>query len=153
MEYFAFTLSRTESDGLIDRIVASFATNGFGLWALEVKATGEFIGFTGLLIPSFEAAFTPTVEVGWRLSRGVWGNGAATEAAQASLSVAFDVHGLGEVVSFTSEHNTRSRAVMERLGMTHDPDDDFDHPALVGHRLARHVLYRMTADRWRAMTS
>jgi RimJ/RimL family protein N-acetyltransferase len=150
MEYFASTLGRTESDGFIDRIVASFARNGFGLWALEVRATGEFIGFTGLSIPSFEAAFMPNIEVGWRLSRGAWGNGFATEAARASLRVAFDEHGLSEVVSFTSEHNTRSRAVMERLAMTHDPDDDFDHPALAGHRLARHVLYRMPVDRWRA---
>ena len=149
MEDFASGLSRRESDELIDRIEAAFAERGFGLWALEVKATGEFIGFTGLWVPSFEAAFTPTVEIGWRLARGAWGHGFATEAAKASLHEGFLEHGLPEVVALTYEHNARSRAVMERLGMKRDPSDDFDHPALAGHRLARHVLYRMPSDRWR----
>jgi ribosomal-protein-alanine N-acetyltransferase len=149
-QYLPAPLSRGESDDLVDRIEASFDANGFGLWALEVKATGEFIGFTGLSVPRFEAAFMPTVEVGWRLARSAWGKGFATEAARASLDCGFGEHGLDEVVSFTTETNAPSRAVMHRLGMTGDPDDDFDHPTLTGHRLVRHVLYRMPADRWRA---
>jgi len=151
MEYFPSTLSRRESDEFIDRIEAGFAAHEFGLWALEVKGNGEFIGFTGLWVPSFEAAFTPTVEIGWRLARGAWGSGFATEAADASLRAGFLEHRLPEVVSFTYEKNARSRAVMERLNMTRDPRDDFDHPALEGHPLARHVLYRITADRWRTL--
>jgi ribosomal-protein-alanine N-acetyltransferase len=151
MEHFPSPLSPRESDELIERIEAGFVAQGFGLWALEVKATGEFIGFTGVSVPSFEAAFTPTVEVGWRLARRAWGNGFATEAARASLDVAFCDFGLPEVVSFTFEGNARSRAVMERLGMTHDPSADFDHPKIAaGHRVVRHVLYRMPADRWPA---
>jgi RimJ/RimL family protein N-acetyltransferase len=119
------------------------------LWALELGATGQFIGSTGLSVPRFDAAFTPAVEIGWRLARAAWGFGYATEAATAALDVAFDTFGLDEVVSFTAEGNERSRAVMRRLGMSHDAAEDFDHPSLpVGHRLCRHVLYRITAARW-----
>ena len=150
MEHFPAPLSRIESDGFVDRIEAGFASHGFGLWALEMRSTGAFIGFTGLSVPSFEAAFTPTVEVGWRLARDAWGYGFATEAARAALDDGFREHRLVEIVSFTFEGNARSRAVMERLGMTHDPGEDFDHPTIQGHRLARHVLYRMAVDRWLA---
>jgi RimJ/RimL family protein N-acetyltransferase len=153
MEYFPSTLDRRQSDDFIDQIEAGFAARGFGLWALEVKANREFIGFTGLSVPSFEAAFTPAVEIGWRLARGAWGNGYTTEAAEASLREGFVEHLLPEVVSFTYQKNVRSRAVMERLDMTRDPRDDFDHPVLEDHPLARHVLYRITADRWRALVS
>jgi len=149
MEFFPSTLSGPESDALVERIEAGFDQYGFGLWALEVRSSGEFIGFTGLSVPRFEAPFMPVVEVGWRLARDAWGNGYATEAAVVALREGFDSSGLDEIVSFTWEGNFRSRAVMERLGMTHDPADDFDHPSLVGHRLSRHVLYRMRANRWR----
>lgn len=151
MAHFPALLSREESDALVERIEAGFDQHGFGLWALEVRSTGAFIGFTGLAVPSFEAAFTPAVEIGWRLQRSAWGQGYATEAARAALEVAFDEIGLHEVVSFTSTLNEQSLAVMHRLGMTHDPADDFDHPrVLPGSPLRRHVLYRLTANRWRA---
>jgi ribosomal-protein-alanine N-acetyltransferase len=143
MEQFPARLTRTESDALADQIEAGFAAHGFGLWAVEVQATGEFIGFTGLSVPSFEAHFTPAVEIGWRLARPAWGRGYASEAARRALRAAFDDYGLPEVVSFTSITNVRSRAVMRRIGMTHDPADDFGHPRLPpDHRLHRHVLYR-----------
>ncbi len=146
MGYFPVRLTRTESDQLLDSIEAGFDQRGYGLWALELRTTGEFIGFTGLDIPSFEAYFTPAVEVGWRLTRSAWGQGYATEAARASLAYGFEEADLEEVVSFTSAANLRSRAVMERIGMTHDPADDFDHPDLeAADRLSRHVLYRMSA--------
>jgi RimJ/RimL family protein N-acetyltransferase len=148
MAYFPSVLTRQESDELVDRIEAGFVARGFGLWALELKSTGQMIGFTGLSVPSFEAAFTPVVEIGWRLARVAWGNGFATEAAKDCLNSGFTEHGLSEIVSFTFEGNARSRSVMERLGMTHDPSEDFDHPNLGGHRLARHVLYRLPANRW-----
>ncbi len=146
MDYFPSRLTRAQSDQLISRIEAGFDQRGYGLWALELRATDELIGFTGLDTPSFEAHFTPAVEVGWRLARSAWHNGYATEAARASLAFGFEEAGLEEIVSFTSIVNLRSRAVMERIGMTHDPADDFDHPDLeVGDRLSRHVLYRMSA--------
>jgi RimJ/RimL family protein N-acetyltransferase len=149
MEHFTATLTRDESDALIDRIEAGFEERGFGLWAVEIAGTGQFIGFTGLSVPRFEARFTPAVEIGWRLARSCWGHGYASEAARRALSFAFDDLGLGEVVSFTSTTNLRSQAVMKRLGMTYDPADDFDHPFVdEGHRLQRHVLWRITADRW-----
>jgi ribosomal-protein-alanine N-acetyltransferase len=151
MAHFPAPLSREKSDALVDRIEAGFEEHGFGLWALEARSTGAFIGFTGLAVPSFEAAFTPAVEIGWRLQRSAWGQGYATEAARAALAVAFDQIGLREVVSFTSTANDQSQAVMRRLGMTHDPADDFDHPRVPpGSPLRRHVLYRLTERRWRA---
>jgi ribosomal-protein-alanine N-acetyltransferase len=144
MEHFPAMLSRAESDELIERIEAGFEENGFGLWALELRDSGEFVGFTGLSVPSFEAHFTPAVEVGWRLARSAWGEGYATEAARATLDFGFGEVGLDEVVSFTTPANQRSRAVMERLSMSHDPADDFDHPSLpASHVLRRHVLYRL----------
>ncbi len=143
MEHFPELLSRGQSDELVERIKVGFAENGFGLWALEVRATGEFIGFAGLAVPDFEAHFMPAVEIGWRLARSAWGNGYATEAALAALALGFDEVGLAEIVSFTAPANRRSRAVMERLGMSRDPRDDFDHPGLpAGHPLRPHVLYR-----------
>jgi RimJ/RimL family protein N-acetyltransferase len=150
MAHFPAPLSREESDAFIDRIEAGFDEHGFGLWALEVRSSGVFIGFTGLAVPSFEAAFTPAVEIGWRLQRSAWGAGYAAEAARAALDVAFDQIGLREVVSFTSTVNERSQAVMRRLGMTHDPADDFDHPRVPPGPLRRHVLYRMAEVRWPA---
>jgi RimJ/RimL family protein N-acetyltransferase len=149
MKYFPAMLTRDLSDALVDRIEEGFGRRGFGLWALEVAEDRKFIGFTGLSIPAFDAHFTPAVEIGWRLARPSWGNGYATEAARRVLSTAFAGHGLAEIVSFTSRANVRSQAVMRRIGMTHDPADDFDHPRLPpGHPLRRHVLWRLTASRW-----
>jgi RimJ/RimL family protein N-acetyltransferase len=144
MEHFPAVLSRTQSDDLIEAIEAGFEVRGFGLWALETRGGGEFIGFTGLSVPAFEAHFMPAVEVGWRLARSAWGKGYATEAARAALAFGFDEVGLEEVVSFTVPGNRRSRAVIERLGMSHDPAGDFDHPGLpAGHPQRHHVLYRL----------
>ncbi|GII58308.1 N-acetyltransferase [Planotetraspora thailandica] len=147
MEHFPAVLSRAESDAMADRIAADIADRGFGLWAVE--ADGAFIGFTGLSVPRFTAAFTPCVEIGWRLARHAWGHGYATEAATAALGDGFTRLGLTEVVSFTAVPNLRSQAVMRRLGMSHDPAEDFDHPAVAeGSPLRRHVLYRISAERW-----
>jgi ribosomal-protein-alanine N-acetyltransferase len=145
MEYFPSRLSRAASDAMIDRAEAAFEERGFAWWALEVTATGEFIGFTGLAVPRFEAHFMPAVEIGWRLARSAWGHGYATEAALRALRFAFDDLHLPEVVSFTTHTNQRSQAVMRRLGMTHDPADDFAHPQLPpDNPLRPHVLYRAT---------
>ncbi|GAA0373047.1 GNAT family N-acetyltransferase [Microbispora corallina] len=146
MEHFPAPLSREQSDALADRVEEGFEEHGFGLWAVE--AGGEFIGFTGLSVPRFTAHFTPCVEIGWRLARSAWGHGYATEAARAALADGFGRAGLTEVVSFTAVSNLRSQAVMRRLGMTHDPAEDFDHPALFDDSpLRRHVLYRLHAPR------
>ncbi|GAA4901389.1 GNAT family N-acetyltransferase [Streptomonospora salina] len=147
MAHFPAVLTRAESDTRADRIEADLAEHGFGLWALEVAATGAFIGFAGLNPARFPAHFTPAVEVGWRLARHAWGYGYATEAARAAVAFGFDRCGTEEIVSFTSRTNVRSQAVMRRLGMRCDSADDFDHPQLpAGHRLTPHVLYRLSAD-------
>lgn len=144
MAHFPETLGRGASDALMKAIEVGFERHGFGLWALQPREGGELLGFTGLAVPDFEAHFTPAVEIGWRLARTAWGHGYATEAARAALEFGFEQALLDEVVSFTVVDNLRSRAVMERLGMSHDPADDFDHPSLpAGHPLARHVLYRL----------
>jgi RimJ/RimL family protein N-acetyltransferase len=150
MEHFPEPLDRTRSDAFVDRVEEVFEQRGFGFWAVEEAATGRFIGFTGLWVPRFEAQFTPAVEIGWRLARAAWGHGYASEAARRALTFAFEDLELPEVVSFTARTNLRSQAVMRRIGMTHDPADDFDHPSVAeGDRLRPHVLWRIDSDRWR----
>jgi ribosomal-protein-alanine N-acetyltransferase len=153
MHHFPQPLTRRESDVLADRLDAFIEREGWGLWAMEVRATGRFIGFTGLARPGFEAPFLPAVEIGWRLAREAWGHGFATEAARAAAAFAFEELQLEEIVSFTVPANERSRAVMRRLGMHHDPVGDFDHPLVEQAHLRRHVLYRLTAAQWRAAQS
>jgi RimJ/RimL family protein N-acetyltransferase len=151
MEHFPAPLTREESNTMVQRIEAHFEHHGFGLWALEVPGVAAFAGFVGLMIPRFEAPFTPCVEIGWRLAFDHWGRGYAPEAARAVLRFAFERVRLSEIVSFTAVGNLRSRRVMEKIGMSHDPDSDFDHPALpAGHALERHVLYRIRPTRARA---
>ena len=115
MEHFPSPLTRQESDALVDRIEAHFDEHGYGLWAVE--ADGVFIGFTGLVWQTWEASFTPALEVGWRLARAAWGRGYATEAASAALGVAFGAAALARVWSITAVTNVRSQAVMRRLGL------------------------------------
>lgn len=147
MEFFPALLRRAQSDALVAKIEAHFRKHGFGMYAAELRSTEAFIGFIGLNVPSFRAHFTPCVEIGWRLSPEAWGQGLATEGALAVLKYAREVLALDELVSFTVPANTRSRRVMEKLGMSHDPRDDFDHPQLPpGHPLRRHVLYRLRLD-------
>jgi RimJ/RimL family protein N-acetyltransferase len=143
MRYFPGTSTKEESDNLARKFINHFAEHGFGLFATELKSTGEFIGFVGLNIPNFEAHFTPCVEIGWRLAKEHWNKGYATEAALAVIQYGFGELELKEIVSFTAVQNTPSRKVMEKIGMVHNPADDFDHPKLeAGHWLLRHVLYR-----------
>jgi RimJ/RimL family protein N-acetyltransferase len=137
--------TRAQTDAAIDRMMANWAENGFGLWCVDLD--GQSIGFTGLNRPWFEAAFTPCVEVGWRLSSAHWGHGYAPEAGRAALDFGFDVVGLHEIVSFTAAVNHKSRRVMEKLGMARDRGADFDHPSVPkGDPLRPHVLYRLSAD-------
>ncbi len=144
MEYFPAMLSRTESDTFVDRIENHFDAHGFGLWAAELTETREFIGYVGLWPATLKAPFTPAVEVGWRLARQFWGYGYAPEAARSAIADGFDRLGLIEIVSFTTATNVKSRRVMEKLGMTHDISDDFEHPSVPrGNPLRLHVLYRL----------
>jgi RimJ/RimL family protein N-acetyltransferase len=146
MRHFPATLSRAESDALAGAIEDHFARHGFGLWVVEVPGVASFAGYVGLAVPAFTAPFTPCVEIGWRLARAFWGRGYATEAARAIAAFAFETLGLPELVSFTVPDNAASRRVMEKLRMTRDPSEDFDHPSLpAGHPLRRHVLYRLRA--------
>jgi ribosomal-protein-alanine N-acetyltransferase len=146
MEHFPAPLSRAQSEAFVcDRIVPHFAEHGYGLWAVEVPGVAPFIGFVGLQASSFEAHFTPCVEIGWRLAAPYWGRGYATEAARAAIGFGFAEANLEEIVSFTVPANRRSIAVMERLGMTYA--GEFQHPNLPpGNPLRTHVLYRLRAQ-------
>lgn len=144
MRYFPSTLTRPESDALVDRIEEHFVEHGYGLWALE--AQGRFVGLTGLLWATWESDFTPALEVGWRLGRSAWGRGYASEAATAAVARGFE--DVDSIVSFTATSNQPSRRVMERIGLRHV--DDFEHPRLPDrHPLRRHVLYRADRLTWR----
>ena len=148
MEFFPSPLARAESDALADRIEAAFELQGWGFWAVESKAGGDFIGFVGLAVPRADLPFSPCVEVGWRLAREHWGQGYASEAARVALNAGFEQLGLAQIVSFAVLANRRSRAVMERIGMA-DTGEDFDHPALAADSpLRRHCLYRITRVQW-----
>ena len=149
MEFFPWTLTMLETQALMSVMIERTASDGFSFAPVEEKQTGRFIGFVGLNRPRHDPAlpFEPCVEIGWRLLPSAWGKGYATEAARAWLGFGFETLGLSEIVAMTTEHNTASRAVMERLGMRYDPRDDFDHPGVEqGHALQRHVLYRLRRD-------
>ncbi len=143
MEYFAAPLLPAESDAMIQRIQSHMDRHGFGFFAAALRDTGELIGMVGMSHVPFEAHFTPCVEIGWRIAAAYWNRGFATEGARECLRYAREVLALAEVVAFTVPGNLRSRRVMEKLGMTRNPEDDFEHPRLPeGHPLRRHVLYR-----------
>ena len=148
MEFFASPPSPAASDASIDAWQAQLTAQGWSNWAVELRESGEFIGFTGLSVPRRTFSFSPCVEVGWRLARKFWGKGFATEAARTALQVAFERLALPEVVSFTAVGNLRSRAVMERIGM-HNTNQDFEHPGIIeGHPLRLHCLYRISSAQW-----
>ncbi|KYG64138.1 GNAT family acetyltransferase [Bdellovibrio bacteriovorus] len=144
MEHFPATLSRQETQSLIDRMNTNHNKDGYSFMACELKSTGDFIGFVGLSYFTQETHFSPCVEVGWRLHKRFWGQGYAPEGAKAVIKYAFEVLKVPEVIAMTAVGNLNSRRVMEKIGMTYNPQDDFDHPKVEdGHRLKRHVLYRI----------
>ena len=154
VEYLPSPISETESQQFAARIQKHFAEHGYGLYALERREDTSFLGFTGLNWTLFESHFTPALEVGWRLARDAWGQGYATEAARACLDHAFRETPVPEIVSFTVPANHRSIAVMERLRLTRDPEDDFVHPRLgKDHALGPHVLYRIARGDWPSLGS
>jgi ribosomal-protein-alanine N-acetyltransferase len=142
MRFFAGTLTRAESDAYAARHIQLLIEHGMGKWAVEVRGGAPFIGAVGLQPMSYEASFTPAIEVAWRLHRDHWGKGYATEAARAAIQDGFDRLGLREIVAVTALPNLPSQRVMQRLGMVRDME--YDHPRLPeGHPLRRHVLYRI----------
>lgn len=148
MEYFPAPLTREESNAIADRSEFLIEDRGWGAWATQIKSTGEFIGFVGLHIPQDDLPVSPCVEILWRLARVHWRQGFATEAARGALHIGFEVLGLPEIVSFTVPSNTRSRAIMERLGMQMDAAT-FEHPGVPdGHLLRTHCTYRLSRDGW-----
>jgi len=154
MEFFPSILSKKESDELAAKINKHYGDNGYTLYAISLKETKEFIGFVGLLnVEKSTQYFAPSVEIGWRLTKECWGKGYATEAARAVLAYGFTELKLKEIVSFTAVINKPSQRVMEKIGLTHNKNDDFDHPKLEENSpLLRHVLYRLTREEWKSTT-
>ena len=152
MRYFPAPISPEQSDASIDHWLQQFADKGWSNWAVELRESGEFIGFIGLSVPKRQLPFSPCVEIGWRLKRTAWGQGYATEGARQCLRVGFAQLGLEEVVSFTTLANRPSIKVMERIGMTNS-HADFEHPAVPeGHPLRLHCLYRISRAQWAGVT-
>ncbi len=138
MQFFPSTLTREQSDALALRLSCEVIEKGFGLWAVSIPNVAPFAGFIGI----GQESFLPFIDIGWRLARPFWGQGYATEGALASLHYGFNVAHLDKIAAFTAPSNQRSRRVMERIGLRHDPEGDFDHPRVpVGHPLRRQVLY------------
>ncbi len=154
-EYFPGLLSCQDSDASVKLMSDHINKYGWGFWAVSLVQTNGFIGFIGLEDVHFTASFNklaPAVEIGWRLAFNHWGKGYATEGALAALRYGYETLNLKEIVSFTAVANQRSRHVMEKIGMHHNLEDDFDHPKLPeGHLLRRHVLYRMNHSEWRSL--
>ncbi len=151
MKYFPSTINKEDSDAFARRMMQEMQDQGWGRWVVEIPGQAEFIGYVGLVHVPFEAHFTPAVEIGWRIAYDYWDKGYATEAACAVLEYAFQTLKLPEIVSITVPQNTRSRRVMEKIGMHHVEDGDFYHPRLPErHKLSWHVLYMLSHDEWMA---
>jgi RimJ/RimL family protein N-acetyltransferase len=151
MEFYPYRRTRAQSDELFDKGRMEVSKTGYGYTAVEIKATGECIGYCCLAFPNFKTIFPAhTVEIGWRTAARYWGNGYVTEAAKTLLADGFTRRGLEEIVSFAVPSNRRSLAVMQRIGMARDPSSDFDHPKIGANfaHLRRHVVYRLTKKRW-----
>ena len=144
MAHYPRTLTRAESDHLLDRLTAAIDQHGFGLWAAERRSDGQLLGFVGLQHVPFEAHYTPAIELGWRLRRAAWGRGYATEAARACAGFAFGELGVRELFAMARPDNEPSRRVMDRLGMQHDPADDFRYPPAGQAGSLAYVLYRLS---------
>jgi RimJ/RimL family protein N-acetyltransferase len=150
MAFSTMTLNKQESHTVLTYLRKRIAQQGWGIWAVERKSDGAFLGAVGLHVPRVELPFSPCVDVGYRLAHAYWGKGYATEAAQAALQYGFEVLMLPEIVAFSPLLNTRSQAVMRRLGMKTDPAWRFEHPDMPkGRSLCNHCLYRITQDEWK----
>jgi len=153
MGFMLGKMTKEETCQSVEGIKKHFEAHGFGRWAVEIADSGRFIGFVGISVPPYTLPFSPCVEVAWRICPEEWGKGYAPEAAKEALRDGFERVGLEEIVSFTTLTNLKSRRVMEKLGMQHCPDQNFDHPMVPeGHSLRRHVLYRMGKADWSAQS-
>ena len=153
MRYFPSLLSEDQSDLYAETMQLGLEERDFGFWAIELRSgdriQGPFIGCAGLSVPQWNARFTPCIDIGWRLARSYWGMGYASEAAHRILDYSFHRLDIDELLCFASLKNVRSIAVMERLGMTRNTEDDFDHPMIdPDSDLSRHALYRMSRELW-----
>jgi RimJ/RimL family protein N-acetyltransferase len=146
MRFFPSVMTYDECVLFVDRVIQRHGEDGFGLWVVEVD--GSFAGFTGLAHATFRTAFTPCIEVGWRLASWAWGKGYATEAAKESLRIGFEEHGISEIFSFTTQTNTPSESVMKRIGMKRRDDLDFEHPNTEGWWGQPHIVYSIDQETW-----
>lgn len=150
LKYFPRTYTKQETIEFIEKMSDKISKQSYGFFALELRETKEFIGFTGLSNPSYKTPFTPCTEIGWRIHKQFWGKGYAPEAAKACLDYAFNELYLDEIVSFTASLNKPSMRVMEKIGMTRSIHEDFYHPLInKTDPLALHVLYRLKKENFK----
>lgn len=148
MEFFPSTFSKEQSNSIARRYIEKMEDKGWGIWAVTAKDVSDFIGMIGLNQIEFSAPFTPAVEVAWRLDSNYWGFGYAPEGATACLEFGFNTLKLEEIVAFTYVNNFRSQKVMEKIGMHHDPEGDFDHPRIEeSSPVRKQVLYRLKGNK------
>lgn len=149
MEYFPKPLSREESAEFLERLLAHYDTHGYCYFATELLETGELLGFVGLAYQTYDADFTPAVDIGWRLKKEFWGKAYATEGAKRCLKYAFEELELEQVISTCPLVNKRSERVMKKIGMI--KMGEFEHPRLQENpELQPCVLYRITKKDWRS---
>lgn len=149
MEFFEKTFSLEETQQSVQRMRDCAKNYGYTFWAAEQKSDGQFIGCIGIFMSTYESPFTPGVEIGWRLDSPYWGQGYATEGARKALEIGFEKFALQEICAITVPVNRPSRRVMEKLGMSHNPQENFRHPKIpIEHRFSEHVLYRLPKNRW-----
>ena len=154
MQFFPSAPDEEETIAFIDKVIVHQEQYGFSLYAVEIKKTGEMIGFVGLFTATFKAHFTPATEIGWRLSSKYWNQGYATEAAKAVLDYAFNERKLDEVVSFTSMLNKPSIRIMQKIGLHTSSEDDFDNPNVPADSpLVKHVLYKLKRSEYLSLST
>ena len=153
MKYFPSTLTKEQSDALIDRFIEDIESSGWGFWAAQRIDSGHFIGFIGINYSADGLPFAPCVDIGWRLAQAHWGLGFATEGAKAAMDYAFNAINLSKVVSMTPVNNKASERVMKKIGMQKQ-QFTFMHPKLAdGHPLQEHLLYSVTNDQWQQLST
>ena len=145
MRFFPATLYAEETKAFYDSIQQEFSEYGYGLYAVEEKDSGYFIGYIGFHWSRFDLDFCPCIEMSWRLSKQYWNKVYATEGAAACLKHGFEKLCFDVVVSFTSIENVASQRVMQKIGMHFERY--FEHPKVSeGHPLRSHVFYRINKD-------
>jgi RimJ/RimL family protein N-acetyltransferase len=146
MEFFPGIATKDQTIEFIEKMQKQNTEQGFCYFAVDKLEDNGFIGFIGLSEKSFEAEFTPCIDIGWRLSSKEWNKGYATEGAKRCLEYADEVLKLEKIVSIAPKINLKSEQVMKKIGM--EKVMEFEHPLLINdERLRDCVFYQITVNK------